>query len=521
MNLSLRWKVTFGILLSVGVALTLAGWLILHLVSQLTLETTALTTDQFRAEVWVALGAAFALAAGLSWAIAWSLTRPLADMAVLARQLATGGLDHRIRASSTDEVGQLATVLNQITEQLQTKIHEVSEDRAQLLAMLTAMAEGVMVLDARGHILQINPALERMFDLHASPSRGRHYSELIRHARLTPLIEEVLTHRISQHAEVQLPASQRILQLEASVAGGQRPHEACAVLVFHDITDVRRLETVRKDFVANVSHELRTPLTSIRGYVEALQDGGKDDPKTTTEFLKIIATQSERLTLILDDLLQLSRIESGQVTFKRELVDLRTVIQRSVAIVRPLADKKHHRVGTEVAAALPPVLGDEDRLVQIITNLLDNSVKYTPDGGTIVVGAQPVAHADNRGGAPQGVDISVTDTGIGIPEADRPRVFERFYRVDKARSRELGGTGLGLAIVKHLVEQHGGQVWVEGRQPSGSRFVVRLPSLTTTVPPLPHEPRQDQVEPGGEESRTRKGAQPGEHDLGRDAPANR
>ncbi len=472
MNLTLRWKVALGILVSAGIALALAGWLILRLLSNPPAEIALPAEEHLRTGLLASLGAAFLLAAVLSLSIAWRLTRPLADMAVLARQVATGGLDHRIRMTSTDEVGQLATVLNQITDQLQAKIHEVSEDRAQLLAMLTAMAEGVMVLDADGRILQINPALERMFDLHAQPSRGRHYTELIRHPHLSTLIDEVLARRSSRDDEIHLPASGRTLRVEASVAGGHHPHEACAVLVFHDITDVRRLETIRKDFVANVSHELRTPLTSIRGYVEALQDGGKDDPQTCAQFLTIISTQSERLNLILDDLLYLSRIESGQVVFKREPVVLASIIERSVSIVRPLADKKHHRLETSLAAEIPPVLGDEDRLVQVVTNLLDNAVKYTPDGGTITVEARPRTDVGEPGAA---VEISVTDTGIGIPELDRPRVFERFYRVDKARSRELGGTGLGLAIVKHIVEQHGGLVWVEGRMPRGSRFVVRLP----------------------------------------------
>jgi two-component system phosphate regulon sensor histidine kinase PhoR len=234
--------------------------------------------------------------------------------------------------------------------------------------------------------------------------------------------------------------------------------------------------------VANVSHELRTPLTSIRGYVEALLDGAKDDREASTQFLNIIGTQSERLNLILDDLLQLSQIESGQVMFKREPVDIAAIVERSAATIRPLAEKKQHRLVISNAAQIPWVLGDEDRLVQVLTNLLDNAVKYTPDGGTISVTTQ-------SGPGPKGpsqessiVEITVADTGIGIPEADRPRVFERFYRVDKARSRELGGTGLGLAIVKHIVEQHGGQVWVEGHTPSGSRFIVRLPAASATSP---------------------------------------
>jgi signal transduction histidine kinase len=231
---------------------------------------------------------------------------------------------------------------------------------------------------------------------------------------------------------------------------------------------LQRLEHVRRDFVANVSHELRTPLTSIKGYVEALLDSAKDDPQESRQFLEIILKQSDRLNLILDDLLQLSQIESREVVFKRDAVRLGEVVERTLSLIRPLAEKKGHTLKVTVPDGLPAVGGDEGRLVQVLTNLLDNAVKYTPPRGTITIGAQ-VAAADM-------VDLSVSDTGPGIPEADRPRVFERFYRVDKARSRELGGTGLGLAIVKHIVEGHGGHVWVEGNRPTGSRFVVRLPA---------------------------------------------
>ncbi len=477
MNITLRWKVTLGILLSVVVALALAGALILRLLSRVPVDAPTFMSNEFRTGVMAALGAAFALAAGLSSAIAWWLTRPLADMTAFAQRLATGGLDHRIPTSSQDEVGQLGRILNQITDQLQAKIHEVSEDRAQLLAMLTAMAEGVLVLDSDGRILQTNPALERMFGFQAEPSRGRRYDALFRDPDLTRLIQDVLHQRISREQELVLPALGRTLRVEASAAGGQRAHEASAVLVFHDITNLRRLEMVRKDFVANVSHELRTPLTSIRGYVEALLDGTKDDPDMQTEFLRVISTQAERLHLLLDDLLQLSRIESGAVAFKREAVRAEDVVARSVAIIHPLAEKKHHRIEVACAKNLPPVRGDEDRLVQVLTNLLDNAVKYTPDGGIISVTTQAGGPRPDGAGVGQTVEICVMDTGLGIPEADRPRIFERFYRVDKARSRDLGGTGLGLAIVKHIVEQHGGQVWVEGHAPSGSRFVVRLPAI--------------------------------------------
>ncbi len=422
-----------------------------------------------------AFGMAFLIAMALSLWFSRNLTRPLSEMAAAARQLAGGTPGVRLVVSSKDEVGLLAQTLNDMTDQLETKIKEVSDDRAQLLAMLIAMVEGVMVLDYRGTVVQVNPALERMFSLGLTESRGRQYAELIRHEGLNTIVASVLQSRSGQGGEITLSPSGRCLRVEASIAGGSREQEACAVFVFHDMTELRRLEKIRKDFVANVSHELRTPLTSIKGYVEALMDGGKDDPTTASAFLEIIMRQSNRLNLILDDLLQLSQIESGQVSFRHEPVELRALLERTVAVIKPLADKKHHQIAITFPDELSMVEGDEERLVQVFINLLENAVKYTPDHGRISVSLHPAAQSRRSAPGPM-TEIVVADSGIGIPEADRPRVFERFYRVDKARSRELGGTGLGLAIVKHIVEAHSGHVWVEGNLPRGSRFVVHLPA---------------------------------------------
>ncbi len=423
----------------------------------------------------LALGIAFLVALSLNIWLAHSITKPLSDIASAAQQLASGHQTTPIKTTARDEVGLLAAALNHMADQLHAKIDELSEDRAQLLAVLTSMVEGVMVLDYRGHVLQINPALERMFGVSRMEARGRPCAELFRHQPLNDLVDTILRSRANHEDEIVLPLTGRCLQIEASVAGGERDNEACVVLVFHDITELRRLEKIRKDFVANVSHELRTPLTSIKGYVEALLDGAKDDPAASAKFLDIILKQSDRLNLILEDLLELSKIESGRVSFKEEPLDVRSVIERTLSMIKPLADKKGHRLVSFVDDKLPPVAGDEDRLVQVLTNLLDNAVKYTPAGGTITVGAKLLPEVGIAESTGRTIELSVADTGIGIPEQDRPRVFERFYRVDKARSRELGGTGLGLAIVKHIVEGHGGQVWVEANRPQGSRFVVRLP----------------------------------------------
>jgi two-component system, OmpR family, phosphate regulon sensor histidine kinase PhoR len=423
----------------------------------------------------LAFGVAFLIAVPLSVWLAHSITKPLSEIAIAAQQLAKGDHPVHIRTGSRDEVGLLADTLNHMTDRLRTKIDELSEDRSQLLAMLTSMVEGVMVLDRRGRVLQINPALERMFDVTRMEARGHPCSDVFRHPQLDALVSTVLTKRMNEEDEILLHSSGRRLHIEATVTESDRENDACAILVFHDMTELRRLELIRKDFVANVSHELRTPLTSIKGYIEALLDGAKDDPETATQFLNIILKQSDRLNLILEDLLQLSKIESGQVLFKREPLHIQSIIERTLAMIKPLADKKGHRLASYVEDDLPAVLGDEDRLIQILSNLLDNAVKYTPEKGVITVAAHPVSDNAEQPTIVTAVELSVTDTGMGIPEMDRPRVFERFYRVDKARSRELGGTGLGLAIVKHIVEGLGGRVWVEANAPTGSRFVVRLP----------------------------------------------
>jgi two-component system, OmpR family, phosphate regulon sensor histidine kinase PhoR len=300
---------------------------------------------------------------------------------------------------------------------------------------------------------------------------GRPYLEVIRHPRLNEIITEVLSNGTAASTEINLrTGSEQTFQVQASpLAQGSDPTPGL-VLVFHDITDLRRLEQVRKDLVANVSHELRTPLTAIKGYAEALQDASQDDPAQRHRFLEIIGTHTDHLNLIITDLLLLSKIESGQIPLTLEPVEIPALVERTMGLLRHAIKRKQHKIVTDLPDRLPPALGDEERLGQVLTNLLDNAVKYTPDHGTITVTGAVVQEM---------IEICVEDTGIGIPPKDLPRIFERFYRVDKARSRELGGTGLGLAIVKHLVEGHRGSVTVENLPTQGTRFRVRLPMSTT------------------------------------------
>jgi two-component system phosphate regulon sensor histidine kinase PhoR len=422
-----------------------------------------------------ALGGAFLLSLAVSFLVARSITRPLGEMVAAARRMAREEFHEKIRTRSNDEVADLAGVLNQMAAAIEETIQALKDDRAKMAATLTAMQEGVIVLSSDGTVRLINPAMERMVGRREAEVLGRTYLEVIRQPHLNEFITGVLSHGIASSTEITLAAGpERTFHVQASplVQGaGQSPG---LVLVFHDITDLRRLEQVRKDFVANVSHELRTPLTAIKGYAEALQDASQDDPAQRSRFLDIIRTHTDRLNLIITDLLLLSKIESGQIPLKREPVKLLALVDRTLGLLRHLIEQKQHKVVTVIPSGLPPILGDEERLGQVFTNLLDNAIKYTPDHGTITITAEVVQDT---------VEVSVEDTGIGIPPQDLPRIFERFYRVDKARSRELGGTGLGLAIVKHLVEGHGGSVSVESLSGQGTRFRVRLQTAAAPVQP--------------------------------------
>ncbi|TLY16158.1 MAG: cell wall metabolism sensor histidine kinase WalK, partial [Nitrospirae bacterium] len=406
-----------------------------------------------RAVLIGAVGIAFLLSLGMSYLVARSITRPLAEIVQAAKRMVGGEFHPRIRPGSTDEVSDLARVLNHMAASIEEKIEALKQDRAKMAATLIAMQEGVMVLAVDGTVRLINPAMERMIGRQGGELTGKSYWEVIRQPRLHEFIAHALAGGTGATTEIGLGAgSDHILQVYTSSLSEGEGNPAGLVLVFHDISDLRRLEQVRKDFVANVSHELRTPLTAIKGYVEALRDDPDVELPQRHRFLEIIETHTDRLNLIITDLLLLSKIESGQIPLKQEPVELALLINRTLGLLSHQIDRKQHKIVLDIPARLPPVLGDEERLGQVFSNLLDNAVKYTPDKGTLTITA---VLSDTM------IEVGIEDTGIGIPPKDLSRIFERFYRVDKARSRELGGTGLGLAIVKHLVESHGGTVSVQ------------------------------------------------------------
>jgi two-component system phosphate regulon sensor histidine kinase PhoR len=347
--------------------------------------------------------------------------------------------------------------------ELTARIDELSRDRARLDAILSGMVEGVLVLDGGGRLQLVNRAAQAM--LHIDDGAiGRPYVEAIRHPDIAAQLGTALKGHEVDSREVALmrDPGRTFVARAAPVA---RSGGSGAVLVLHDITDLRRADQIRRDFVANVSHELRTPLTAIRGYVEALQDAGADSDDTR-RFLDIIARHSARMERLVADLLRLARLDAKQEALDLALCDMQQLFNTVVGDVAQMVEAKHQRITTAVTADAARVQADPAKLHDVLRNLVENAVNYSPDAATIELAAAR-SNGDIR--------ISVSDSGPGIPSEDLSRVFERFYRVDKSRSRP-GGTGLGLAIVKHLVELHGGEATAENRAEGGARFVITLPN---------------------------------------------
>jgi two-component system phosphate regulon sensor histidine kinase PhoR len=405
------------------------------------------------------------LALSLRLARRWS--RPLHALIGVADKIGEGAGGQRVFTDRHDELGELVRAFNQMSERLDTRIARLEEDRQQLRTILSGMVEGVVALDAGQRILYANERAIQLLGLPAQVPVGRRLWEVVRQRSLLDVVQRALETSEPQREELGWSGSStRSLTVHAARLPGLPPRGA--VLVLHDTTELRRLERLRQEFVANVSHELKTPLSVIKVCVETLLDGAMDDPQHRGQFLEQIAGQSNRLHALILDLLSLARIESGAEFFEFQPVAVAEIAQECMERHRHRAESKN-----QTLEAVPTIeddslaaWADPEAIEQILDNLLDNAVKYTPEGGRVSVRWR-------REG--EQVCLEVADTGIGIPETDLPRIFERFYRVDKARSRELGGTGLGLSIVKHLSQAMHGSVRATSRPGQGTTFTVCLP----------------------------------------------
>jgi two-component system phosphate regulon sensor histidine kinase PhoR len=409
------------------------------------------------------------IAAGLSLVISRKISQPIERMRDTAQRFASGELDLRVPVPKQIELAELADALNKMARQLQRRFETITKQRNESEAILSSMVEGVLAVDSNSHIVSVNQAAANFLDIDAQKTQGRNIEEAIRNPDLQKYVQDILSQAEPGETDIVLSGPpERIIRLDGAALTDTHGDRSGAVIVLSDMTRIRRLENLRRDFVANVSHELRTPITSIKGFVETLQEGAITEPKEAERFLRIIARHSDRLNAIVEDLLTLSSLEEGseqrKIAFEKKPV--RSVLESVLELSSVKAEEKNITVYLDCDKAIHARM-NAALLEQAVLNLVDNAVKYSEPGGQIQIQVQK---EDGM------VTISVRDDGCGIAKKYHERIFERFYVVDKSRSRKLGGTGLGLAIVKHIAVVHGGKVTVESKFGQGSMFNIYLPA---------------------------------------------
>jgi two-component system, OmpR family, phosphate regulon sensor histidine kinase PhoR len=439
-------------------------------VLRMALDLGAVEREVAHLQRGVGIGAVLALLLAVvttSLAAVWAsrATRQLTDA---ARRMSQGDLDTQIPQLDDDEFGELGRTLGQLARSLSGTLSELRLERDRMAGILTRMREGLLLLDSRQHIVLVNPALREMLLLQDDVV-GKSVLEVIRHGELKKLLDGVQSKGEGASQEIEITGLKpRRLLVRVAPLGTTGAVFAVAL----DVTEMRRLESLRRDFVSNVSHELRTPVTAIRSAAETIRDVAVNDAQALPRFTDIIARNAERLGNLVDDLLDLSRIESREVRLVPEALDVSLVFAQVVELFRERADRRGQSLVSEVPPESPKVMADRRALEHILTNLIDNAVKYSGTSAVIRVQAAAIGSS---------VEIRVEDTGPGIADEHLPRLFERFYRVDTGRSRELGGTGLGLSIVKHMVEAMGSHIDVESTPGVGTRFVFKLPAASKSA----------------------------------------
>ncbi len=416
--------------------------------------------DRITVTIIVAMAVATLLIILVAWAVARATTRPIRKLTVAAKKIASGELEQRMTIEAGDEVGELARAFNEMSLKIKEQVETISGDRARLATILDNMADGVIMTDIEGNVSLANSAAQKLFNIKDAP--GKPLIEVVRDYEMDEVLKQCLKTAETQAIQYESGTSKRYLRAIAIPIAHDQP--SGVLLLLQDLTELRNLQTTRRELIGNISHEFRTPLAGIKAMVETLRDGAIDDKESARDFLARIDDEVERLTQIVAELTELSRIEAGKTELVLEPVNLNLLIEEVIAQLGPQVERRQLTVGKKLAASLPPVQADKERIRQAIVNLFHNAIKFTSPGGRIMV-------ATRVQGGSAAVDIS--DTGIGIAKSDLPHVFERFYRGDRARSG--GGTGMGLAIAKHVVEAHGGSIWVQSEEGKGSTFSFSLP----------------------------------------------
>ncbi len=422
--------------------------------------------DTIYETIWIilmSLMVALVVASLLGFVFSEFLTKPIAALSDKARDMAAGRLDKPIKVFSSDEIGQLTMNFNKMARSLNETLNEITSEKNKLEIVFEHMTDGILVFDRMGVMIHANPASIKMLNLSRQisfqevfkPYLDLSYSEMKQH-----VMEETISHMVAVDGKYYSIYFAKFVDQGKEAAG--------LICVIQDITEHKRLEEMQKEFVANVSHELRTPLTTIKSYAETLMDGCVEDPETAVRFLKVINHEGDRMTALVQDLLELSKLDNSQVNFSMQDINLVRVVEDSVEKHRIHAVKKKQSMIFHTPDFDCKISGDSNRIEQVLKNIITNAVKYSPEEAIIEI------ELLEKG---KYYAVAVTDNGFGIPEEDVQRIFERFYRVDKARSREMGGTGLGLAIAKEIMEQHGGKITVESVFGKGTRFELVFPKL--------------------------------------------
>lgn len=431
------------------------------------LRTVREASAELRRGLMVGLGVAVLLFLLSSAWLSGVLTAPVQRLVEAGRRVARGDLEARVRESTRGEFSELADVFNTAIDRLGRVLRSSERQARRYAAILEQMSDAAVIVDGKGRVEMLNGAFVELFGVTAKQVEGKYLAQVGANYEVSQLVARALEQRVVQRDEVQVlhPEVRRLVGVATPLVGTDEEVTG-AVGLLHDVTDLYRMDQVRREFVANASHELRTPTAGIKALAEVLQGGALKDPEKGPDFVQQIVDASDRLTAILDDMLVLTRVERGQELLRPKWVRVTEAFGEALGHVEPAARDKGIALASE-AAEEDRLYADPNNLQTILVNLLDNAVKYTSAGGEVVVRGKAV---------PGGYEIAVVDTGIGIPEKDLGRIFERFYRVDKTRDRATGGTGLGLAIVRHSVEAHGGQVTVQSELGKGSTFTVFLPT---------------------------------------------
>ncbi|TKC15769.1 two-component system histidine kinase PnpS [Robertmurraya kyonggiensis] len=413
------------------------------------------------------LGTALVVILILGARITSRYTKPIESATKVAIELAKGNYRARTYEDSLEETGMLSTSINILARNLQAMVKANENQQGRLSALIENMGSGLLLINSKGHINLINRTFIEVFHVEKQVYLNKLYYEVIKYKEISEIIEEIFMteHKVRRQVVLPIGIERRYFEVYGVPILGTNEEWKGILLVFHDITEIKKLEQVRKDFVANVSHELKTPITSIKGFTETLLDGAKENKETLENFLHIILEESNRIQSLILDLLELSKIEQQGYTLSIQSINLVRLFEEMLPILTPKAEDKNIQVLMEGSVEAIEIEGDAYRLKQIFINLISNAISYTLNGGEVSISIVENAKT---------VSVSIKDTGIGIEQEEIPRIFERFYRVDKARSRNSGGTGLGLAIVKHLVEAHKGKITVESEVGKGTTFTIQL-----------------------------------------------